>query len=403
MAVSNIPSTPYAILFRTFIEQALKRSLAQVQDCLGPLPTDMRDQALHALSFGLKHTTAWPLTRSLLLVLAPKIEQIGHRHDWLAILQTAYSIGEKAGDLDFLAECQLQMAILHRLLSEFAEARRLVAASIENFIKLKQLHNQARACNELAWLEQLEKNYDEAVQSLEQALTLLAPEDRECGMSYRVYGMIMIGLQRYAEAETYHRAALAIFQTHGDTRRTAWSLQNVALALSRQQQYQAALVYYEQASAQLSKLSDLFHWAVVRFNKALAYSFTHQYEQAIPCYQEAEAVFLQLDEKFYLSRLYTDLGLDLLEISQSEKAEQAFQASIHLAEKLNDISWQLNAMDGLAMTYLKQEKYADATQVLEKASNALPSIQNASNYEYLLHSINQHWAIARAATTSTTG
>lgn len=89
MVMTNTPIAPYPSLFRVFIEQALKRSLAQVQCCPGPLSEDVRDQALHAVSFGLKLAPAWALTRALLIELAPKMEQMGHRDDWLPYLKAA--------------------------------------------------------------------------------------------------------------------------------------------------------------------------------------------------------------------------------------------------------------------------------------------------------------------------
>ncbi|MBX3012175.1 MAG: tetratricopeptide repeat protein [Caldilineaceae bacterium] len=401
MAVTDtVPSTTYPALFRTFIEQTLRRSLAQVQACGGLLPDDIRDQALHALSFGLKHTINWPLTRALLLCLGPQMEQIGYRYQWLPFLTGAITSSESMGDLAFTAECQLQIATLYRLLSQFEQAHCWAQASLANFTQLAHSRDQARVLNELAWLAQLQKDYKAAASHVEQALALLDDDDSERGMSYRVYGMIRLGEQGYADAEHYHRQALGIFQNYGDARRTAWSLQNIGLTLSRQRQYQAALAYYEQANGLLTTIQDPFHWAAIQFNQGLAYSFMHQYRQAIACYQQAEDVFRKLDEKYYLSRLYTDLGLDLLELHEYARAEHAFQASAQLAESLNDMSWQLNAMDGLAMAYLNQQKSKEAKQILETARSALASIQGDARYERLLRSIEQHLQLANEMTSA---
>ena len=100
------------------------------------------------------------------------------------------------------------------------------------------------------------------------ALTLLAEDDSERAMSRFVLGMVVSNRWQWAEAETHHRAALALRQAQGNARRTAWALQNVGYALQGQQRYAEALEYFRAADVVLEELGDKANRAIVLMNLA---------------------------------------------------------------------------------------------------------------------------------------
>ncbi|MCB0127092.1 MAG: hypothetical protein KDE58_32750, partial [Caldilineaceae bacterium] len=147
----------------TQFKRYLRRNISYVQRMVAatnqPLAEEMRQQALHTLSYAFGEADLWPLVRELLQALAPKMELAGHREDWLPYLQRGREESERFGDATLAAECNLQIGIIYRLLSDFAEARKNFTASIAQAAQNQDIHNQARGLNELAWLEHLQHHY----------------------------------------------------------------------------------------------------------------------------------------------------------------------------------------------------------------------------------------------------
>ena len=96
------------------------RYLTQLVASAEPLPDEaLRVQAMHSLSYAFGLPDLWPVTRQLLLTLAPKMEQAGHRSDWLVYLAQATQVSEQQQDWETAAECYLQRGLLHRLLTGY--------------------------------------------------------------------------------------------------------------------------------------------------------------------------------------------------------------------------------------------------------------------------------------------
>lgn len=390
---------PYPTLFRTFIEMVLKRSLAQVQACSGPLPEDVRDQALHALSFGLKLATVWPLTRTLLLDLAPRMEQMGHRDDWLPYLEQGITCSQHCADLLTAAELQLQVGYLQRLCNRFAAAQHSLHASAEAFSAMGQLDGQARALNHLAYLAWQQHRYPEAEQLAGQALTLLADGDPEQASSFTTLGELARVRQQWQAAEQYHQMALQIRRQQGDPRRTAWSLQNLGNTLRSQGRFTETITHYRQAMTLLAEIHDHFHWAIICMNVAILYYQGQQFQQALDHYTQAEAIFRQVQSTLYLAKIAVNKGLVFLALQDWPQAENAFITSAELFQSLNDVGEALNARDGLGLTYLYQGKRAAALTVFTEALQALSQLRNDAAYATLQRELAEHWAQAQQRET----
>ncbi|MFN8441901.1 MAG: tetratricopeptide repeat protein [Caldilineaceae bacterium] len=342
------------------------------------------------MSYALGVPAAWEFTRKLLLALAPKMEQAGHRHDWLPYLERATDLSEQLGDLASAAEFMLQRGILHRLLSEFGLAKSQLEHSIALCERIAAPRRQARALNELAWVESLQNQTITAAQLVDHALVLLDVNDPERAMCYRVQGMLAIAHAQWSEAEVLHRQALAIFEKQGDARKVAWSLQNLAYALRGQERFEEAIGYYAQAAESLWYLGDHYNWSIVQVNLGLAYHYSGRPALAVDRYLEAKSIPGYLCDTFHLARIHLNIGLSYLTLQLFAEAEEAFGAAIRLHRESGVTFWRLNAMDGLAMTYIGWGKFAQASTVLEQAIKELPTIVGVPYYEYLFRSLHQH-------------
>jgi|688.fasta_scaffold28823_9 tetratricopeptide (TPR) repeat protein len=376
--------------FQAYLERNL-RYLVDLVATATPLPNEeVRTQAMHTLRFALRVPALWALTRQLLLTLSPKMEQAGHRGDWLVYLEEATTLSEQRADWATAAECTLQRGLLHRLLSDFPLAIAQLQRSVALWQQIDAGRDQARALNELAWVAYLQNQTAPATTHVEQALALLPAADPERAMCYRVQGMIAIAHERWGEAEAHHRQALTLFATGGDDRKAAWSLQNLAYALRGQGRYEEAIEYYQQAAALLLELGDLYHWSTVQINLGLAYYYSGKPEIAVNYYATARSIPKSLLDASQMTRLCVNTALALMRLAQFTEAEKEFLEAIQLCANAGATAWQLNAMDGLAMTYIGWQKFNQATEVLKQALVELPNVIDAPNYNYLYNSLHQH-------------
>ena len=376
--------------FQAYLERNL-RYLVDLVATATPLPNEeVRMQAMHTLRFALRVPALWALTRQLLLTLSPKMEQAGHRGDWLVYLEEATTLSEQRADWATAAECTLQRGLLHRLLSDFPLAIAQLQRSVALWQQIDAGRDQARALNELAWVAYLQNQTAPATTHVEQALALLPAADPERAMCYRVQGMIAIAHERWGEAEAHHRQALTLFATGGDDRKAAWSLQNLAYALRGQGRYEEAIEYYQQAAALLLELGDLYHWSTVQINLGLAYYYSGKPEIAVNYYATARSIPKSLLDASQMTRLCVNTALALMRLAQFTEAEKEFLEAIQLCANAGATAWQLNAMDGLAMTYIGWQKFNQATEVLKQALVELPNVIDAPNYNYLYNSLHQH-------------
>lgn len=369
-------------------------TLEMIQQAGAILAPTERDQALHILSYALDLDEAWPLVRDMILAMAPKMELMGHRYDWMEYLKIAAQKSQEQGELDSRAEFHLQIALIYRLLNQLDQAWLWAIASASTFASIGHAHNLIRALAEQAWIEQEQKNYQAALLNIQKAFSLLDEyqlhDELIAGICYRVRGMIAIGLNNYSEAEIDGYNALASFQKHNDQRRVGWGLHNLGLVFSRQKQYQRAISYYSQAAPKLLAVNDKYHLAHARFNQGIAHAELEEWSKATTCYQEAAAIYIQLDDKFRLSRIQTDMGRAWLAQGKYHLALHAFQFSINLSLELGDESWRLNAVAGQVVAYLEQKEYAKAIEVLKQAMCDLPKIVGATNYDYLSSFFHEH-------------
>lgn len=392
----------YPTQFHHYLTRNLRYVLGLVQAAGPVLNEEVRGQALHTLSYALQATAVWPLTRELFITLTPKMEQGGQREHWIPYLQEALRQSEAQGDDAAAGECHFQLALLYRLLSHFAAAHEHLQAALAHFTALGARRDQARVLNELAWLEHLQHRYDDASQHVIEALTLLEEDDPERGMGYRVQGMIAIDKERWQEAEILHQKALTIFKKEGNRRRIAWGLQNLAYALRGQNKFVESINYYKSAVDVLRELKDIHHLAIVLFNLGGTYYCCQDLDNATNCLTEARTILNQLNNKLFVAKLYTVLGLVYRGQTYYPKAEEAFLISIQHFQELADEAWRLNAVDGLAMTYLSQQKFAKAVILLEKALADLPKIIDLPNYQYLDKSLHEHMLEAATGLASST-
>lgn len=386
--------------FLPYLAAAMQLSLRAVQGAGAIVPDAEREQAWHLLSYALRHQEAWSLARQLLLTLAPKMEQVGFRSDWLAYLQQGVACADQLGDTGGAAEINLHIGQLHRLTSQFEAARQVLGQSLAYFHTVGDNRGRVRVLNHLAYVEWQALCIDEASCLAEEAFQLGEGDDAEAqkerATTLSVLGLVAMERLHWAESEGYHRQALAIRQGLGLVRECAFSLQNLGVVLAEQRHLAEAIACYEQALQVLSELKDSYHCAVIQMNLGKAYHEEQEYERAVDLYLQAEGAFRRHQSQRYLLTVNTNQAVTYLAREHWAQAEQYFLQCIAGYTELGNDMWRLLTTDGLAETYLGQQRYAEAIILLDAVQREIPKLVNQPYYDYLCNAVQTHLSAAQA-------
>jgi len=364
--------TAYTDLFTTYIVNAARRALEQVQQSAGRVPEEVRAQAWHLLDYALGVDAAWPQVRELLLALAPQMEMAGYRDEWLPFLRAG--VERSAARQDRTVEARLSAAVgqLLRLENRYAEAEEWLTRALRGFAEQGDTHSVAAVYNQFGRIRYLQHRDAEAVQHAHTALDLLAADDSERAESHFVLGMAALNQREWTEAESQHLLSLEFRQRSGDLCTIAWARQNLGFVLLQQSEYGGAerLVeaaeWVEDAIAILDSLPDPYHGAVARNTLAIIHTQAGRLDEAATLHSQAEEIFLRIASPEWLARTYNNLGLVYLRKGDAVEAERSFRAGVALYEQLGNDVARLNTQHGIVLALLAQERYAEAAILCRK-------------------------------------
>lgn len=377
----------YPTTFRAYILGTVRYALAQVQATPNLLPDAVRQQALHALSYALDLPEAWPLTRDLLLAMAPKMEQAGHREDWMPYLERGLNRSQEISDIPAMANLHLQLGMLWQFLSKFDIACNHLHASATSFANLNDVSNHAKVLNRLGYIARLQRQYQEAKAYVEQALRLLTSEDLGRQFCYFVLGTIALDEGAWERAVQNFRHSLTLCEKMHDQRLIALRLGNLGLALYEQGNYTDAIDCCEQSIALFEVVQDPVQQAIIRMNLGNIYLLKQELKKALELYVIAEVVLKVAQDEFHLALVIMNQGIVWCCLHHWEQAEQLFLDALERWRRLSNVRWEVNTMEELGQCYFDQGLYKEASAIFQKALIQLQLIRNEPGYDPLYQSI----------------
>lgn len=379
MAVAEL-ATPaaasdYSSLFRHYVLRGAEQTLHTVAD-QGALDAQAREQALLTLTYAMDLPEAWPVTRDLLVALAPRLEQAGYREQWIPFLEQGIERCRAAGDGGTEGELLHQLGMIYQLLGQLDDARRQYAQSAACFVRLGDQRRQARALNRQALTFRLQRRLDEAGRAADAAWALLLPDDPERGYSAFIWGCIALDNQNWPLAVQHYQEALQVAEKGGDLRQIAWSLSNLGPALRASGRNDEAAACYERAIAILGDIDDRVHQAAARTNLGNLYLNTDQYQAARLMYEQAEQVFREVRDLVRLASITTNLSLAYRQLGQPDRAAHYADASIHFNRQIGNYNGVINAMNCLTEACLDANRDDQAAALLDEAWTLLQPVQH---------------------------
>jgi len=364
--------------------------VTRVQRSQTTLPFEDRAQAMHILSYAFKLPEAWGDARSLLLSLAPQMEQLGNRDEWLPYLMQGLDQSLHLGDVVLSAELQLQIGILQRLQGSYDNARTQLEASLHSFESVSSLVDQARVLNELAHVARLQRQFDRASNLVEKALGLLDAEDTERAYSYLILGLVAYDKRVWSETINFCYQALNLWESENNQRMVARVLTILGAALHRMGTHTEAIAVYERASDLFEQTNDMPYLAVVQMNLGNVYLELDQSAVALDLYRPAERTFRRVQDRHHLTMVQHNMGMAYHQLQHWEQAEQAYQVSIKLKGEIGNIASLVNTKGDLGLLYLAQERFEEAVTTFNEALNLLAQIQDEPGYDYLNKTMTTH-------------
>ena len=388
--VNSLPDSEYIAVFKRYIVKRTEIVLVRVQQADPILSSNILKQALHILDYSLELPEAWPKTRQLLLAMAPKMEQDGYRDEWMPYLEQGIQQSRQLADTATQAELQVQLGILYQLRSKYQEARTHLETSIREFERLNARRNQARALNRLAQVVQRQRQFEEATTLVEAALQILGEKDPERAFSYFVLALIAIDKRAWPEAAEWCRKSLSLWEQQNDRRMMGRSLTILGDALESMKRYAEAITVYERAIALLEEVHDPVHQAMAQMNLGTVYLWREHPRQALEVCRPTERIFRQVQDRLHLAHVNHNIGLAYRQLQEWDEAEAAYLLSIEQYQKVGNMAWLVNSMDGLGLVYLEQGQLAAAKKTFEEARKCLAQLEGEPRYEHLLKMVTVH-------------
>ncbi len=386
MAVSGregVFEADYRGVFETYIKKSVRRLLGRARLAETILPLEDRTQTFHTLHYAFKLPSVWPVTRELLLTVAPHMEQAGHRDEWMSYLEQAITLSRQMSDNQTTAELELQLGVLYQLRSNYQAACRHLEASARYFETLKEPLNQARALNRLAYVARMQRRFDEVTALIEAAQRLLKEDESERAYSFYVLTLVALDKRYWPDALNFSQESFRLWKRKNDRRMMGRSLISRGFALHRLADYQAAIAIYEQAITLFNAVQDTFYQSIVRMNLGNVYVDLNQPAEALKFYLPAEQVFRQVQDELHVAMVYHNMGRAYHQLQQWDKAETAYLLCLQKKQKLGNIASLVNTMGELSATYLAENQPEQARAMLQEALQQLRQIEDEPGYEFL--------------------
>jgi tetratricopeptide (TPR) repeat protein len=347
----------------------------------------VQNQVLHILDFALRFDDAWPLLRELLFLLLPLIERLGEQRRWLPCFAQALPLCRRAHDREAEARFTWTLGVLSRRLGDLPAAERYLTQSQTVAAALADQHLRASALTELAYLLQMQHRLAEATALIQQAHTLLPPDDPLRAPGYSVLGDVLFEEQQWGAAAAMTEQAIALWTTHGQTLFTASGWRGLARIRWRQGDVAAAVACYERAIACYEERQERVQQAITCIGLGGLYAGLADGAQALGWLAQAEQILLPLGDTYHLAMLYTNYGIAYRLLRQWQPAVDALQKSLAYSGELNDFARQINSLTELATVYHEWGKPTLAQQPLTQAQNALnhlPDWPDAMHYQTVI-------------------
>ncbi|MBK8045917.1 MAG: tetratricopeptide repeat protein [Anaerolineales bacterium] len=240
------------------------------------------------------------------------MERLGAREEWMEFLVRGRALAAAHQDLAAEVECVLQVAFLHQLRGNLAEASELLEGALAKLATQEFPRLRSAVLNRAAFVAYLQGRYADA-SALASTAQHAAPRDAvvEIAQNEFIWGVLAQTHHEWLESKVHFLEALRLSEAHPfhNPRMIAWGLLNLGTAHRRLEEQAQALDCYVRAVELLEQIGDRVHAAVARMNIGNLHLLAERPQVALEWYQTAEPVFRQVRDEVRLALIYINMGI----------------------------------------------------------------------------------------------
>ncbi|MCB9137797.1 MAG: tetratricopeptide repeat protein [Caldilineaceae bacterium] len=374
--------TEYSTIFHGLLLRRMETLLERISPAADRIPTDVEIQARHILQYSLSWPNAWPVTRQLLLALAPKMEQAGHRDDWASYLQSGFHLSGTNRDWGAKAALAYHIGYIHQTRARYKQAKKFLQLSADLYSDLGNTEGYAEATNRLAYVARLEGRNDEAAALARLALSHLDGKAFGRQFSYFVLGAVKLDLEEWPAAADYFSKSLAICRLYPDQKRLiALRSGNLGTAYYFWGRFKEAEVRFEEAIMLFGQINDIVHVAVMEMNLGNIYLDEGQPQDALTLYDRAGQVLHMVNDEHHLGLLYLNYGRAYRELEEYALSTQYLLNSAARWNRIGHSYWLAKACYELGVTYQMDQANSMAVAQFNNAAKVLDEGPEDDSYQ----------------------
>lgn len=197
--------------------------------------------------------------------------------------------------------------------------------------------------------------------------------DAQLGLVYVSLAHIYRSINECPIARDHAQKSLEHYRNTGDWRGLAEAYLAIALADTYEGNYEAALDNYNQALNLVGDNQAPYFLGKIYANLAGAYSFLKRPQEGIACLEKSISYYERTEHKANAALGYNNLGVNLVQVGEWERAHEAFKRALALAFEMDGRGARVSMfrvsmiLDSLGELHLLRGDLAEAQKCLERA------------------------------------
>lgn len=249
--------------------------------------------------------------------------------------QDSFTVGFSPTTLEDSVDYLLHLATVNLdLYPQKAFTQASIAKQIST--QMKWDDKKALACKYMGEAKIELEDYYQAKKYLTDALEYFTEgTPKILGDCYYLLGKVNYYLAEYEEANTNYRAAIALFEKTGDSRRIANALQNIGLLYHELDDLDNASEYYNKALELNQELENDTNIAGLYQNMGIIYYQNKNFDKALDFYESSISIYEEIADSQNIATTYSNIGLIHLQQENYREAFEDFSKSYELFESSN--------------------------------------------------------------------
>ncbi|MGF1535209.1 MAG: tetratricopeptide repeat protein [Elainellaceae cyanobacterium] len=284
--------------------------------------------------------------------------------------QAQYAADLKTGQLGIdMAMVTGDLATCRLLSKDYAAAEQLYWEAItlaEALTKIdeqfRQVKLRAVSFHQLGIVAQKQRQWQQAVDNFNQALTLKTkygdPYGQAC--TYHQLGVVAQEQWQWQQAIDYFKQALTIKIEYGDFPGQANTYHQLGMVAQEQRQWQQAVDYFNQAVAIKIKYGNRADQARLYTHLGTIAQEQRQWQQAVDDYGKALEIYLEYGDRANQARTHHSLGIITQEEQQWQQAADHYSQALEIYLECGDSASQARTYYNLSVVMQAQRQWQQA-------------------------------------------